>query len=67
MDSLIQRIASALGAGATLEQVHDAVIKSGVSEQSFFLAFKAAELLVKFGAEHEMQMMKRPPPFGRKP
>lgn len=67
MDALIQRIASALGAGATLDQVHDSVIKSGVSEQTFFLAFKAAELLVKFGAEHEVEMMRRPLPFGRKP
>jgi hypothetical protein len=49
----------------TLEQIHDAFIKFGISEYNFFLGFKAAELLLKHEKEEEIRLKMRPPPFGR--
>jgi hypothetical protein len=67
MDELIQRIARALGAGATLEQIRESIDDKFVPDEMFFLAFKSAELLLKWEAEHEIEMKRRPLPFGRKP
>ncbi len=66
MDELIQRIARAMGAGASLEQIRDAIDDKFYPNEMFFLAYKAAELLVKYQIEHELELKQRAPPFGRK-
>lgn len=67
MDELIQRIARALALGATLEQIRESIDDKFYPNEMFFLAYKAAELLVKYQVEHEIELKRRAPPFGRKP
>lgn len=45
MEELIQAIVKALGTPASLDDIHDAIIKRGWSEADAFLAMKAAEIL----------------------
>ncbi len=45
MDELIQAVVRALGVGASLEDIHDAIISKGWTEDDTFLAIKAGELL----------------------
>lgn len=59
MDELIQAVVRALGVGASLEDIHDAIIAKGWSEDDAFLAIKAGELLYKTIQEAEEAKAKR--------
>ena len=59
MDELIQAVVRALGVGASIEDIHDAIIAKGWSEEDAFLAFKAGELLYKTIQEAEEAKAKR--------
>lgn len=45
MEELIQSVVKALGIGASIEDIHDAIIERGWSEEDAFLAIKGGELL----------------------
>jgi len=53
MEALIQSVVRALGIGASIESIHDAIIAKGWSEDDAFLAIKAGELLYKTVSEAE--------------
>jgi hypothetical protein len=59
MESLIQAVVRALGVGASIESIHDAIIAKGWSEDDAFLAIKAGELLYKTIEEAEEAKAKR--------
>lgn len=59
MDELIQAVVRALGVGASTEDIHDAIIGKGWSEDDAFLAIKAGELLYKTIEEAEAAKAKR--------
>lgn len=59
MEDLIQAVVRAMGAGASMEDIHDAIIKKGWSEDDAFLAIKAGELLYKTIEEAEEAKAKR--------
>lgn len=46
-DRLIVIVASALEAGATIEDIHDALIKKNWSESDIYLLIKAGSILYK--------------------
>lgn len=53
MDNLILSVVTALGIGADIEQIHDAIIAKGWSEDEAFLAIKAGEILYQGRVERE--------------
>lgn len=59
MDELIQAVVRALGVGASIEDIHDAIISKGWTEDDAFLAIKAGELLYKTIQEAEEAKVKR--------
>lgn len=59
MDELIQAVVRALGVGASIEDIHDAIISKGWTEDDAFLAIKAGELLYKTIQEAEEAKAKR--------
>jgi hypothetical protein len=66
MESLIQAVVRALGAGASVEQIHDAALSKGWSEEDTFLGIKAGENLYNAILKQEQELSETPPPFGRK-
>ncbi len=66
MDEAIYCICNALGAGASVDDIHAACAEKGWPEEDIFFAVKAAELLLKTIIEKEAEMKKRSAPFGRK-
>lgn len=67
METLIQSVVKALGVGASIEDIHDAIIAKGWSEDDAFLAIKAGENLYNAIVKQEEELKNRKPPFGRKP
>ena len=65
MEELIQSVARALSIGATVEQIHDAALKKGWSEERIFLAIKAGENLYQASLKQKEELAKKPPPFAR--
>ena len=63
MDELIQRVFRALNIGASIEDIHDAIIQKGWSEEDAFLAIKAGELL--YNAISKVEEEKPKPTFRR--
>ncbi len=59
MDELIQAVVRALGVGASIEDIHDAIIAKGWTEDDAFLAIKAGELLYQTIQEAEEAKAKR--------
>lgn len=59
MEDLIQAIVKALGINIPIEDIHDACIVKGWSEEDTFLAIKAGELLYKTIQEAEETKSKR--------
>lgn len=53
MEELIQAVVRALGVGASIEDIHDAIIAKGWTEDDAFLAIKAGEILYKTIEEAE--------------
>lgn len=53
MEELIQAVVRALGIGATIEDIHDAIISKGWNEGDAFLAIKAGEILYETIREAE--------------
>lgn len=64
----INRVAAAINAGASITEIHDALIRSGMSEYDFFLTYKAAELLNKSIKEVEDRLapQTKRPSFAKK-
>jgi hypothetical protein len=46
MDDMIGRVANAIGVGASVEDIHDSLLPTGMSEYDIFLTYQAAKLLV---------------------
>ncbi len=67
MESLILSVANALGVGASVEDIHDAIISKGWSEDDAFLAIKAGELLYNDRVKHEEEKAQQKPLFRRVP
>jgi hypothetical protein len=59
MEELIQAVVRALGVGASIAEIHDAIIAKGWSEDDTFLAIKAGEILYKTIEEAEAAKSKR--------
>ena len=59
MEELIQAVVRALGVGVSIEDIHDAILDKGWSEEDAFLAIKAGELLYKTIEEAEEAKAKR--------
>ena len=59
METFIQSIVTAMGIGASMEDIHDAAMERGWSEYDFFLAYKAAEMLYNDQVEFQKAQMKR--------
>jgi len=60
----IKRIYSALSSGAQMEDIHDALIKDGVSESDFFIYYRSAEILYK---DYQLSLLpKERPSFKRR-
>ena len=59
MEELIQAVVRALGVGASIEDIHDAIIAKGWNEDDAFLAIKAGELLYSTIQEAEEAKAKR--------
>jgi len=59
MEELIQAVVRALGVGASIEDIHDAIISKGWTEDDAFLAIKAGEILYKTIQEAEEAKAKR--------
>ena len=59
MEDLIQAVVRALNVGAPIEDIHDAIIKKGWSEDDAFLAIKAGEILYETIAEAEAEKQKK--------
>lgn len=59
MEELIQAVVKALGIGASIEDIHDAIIERGWSEYDAFLAIKGGELLYNDIVKLEEEKQKR--------
>jgi len=59
MEELIQSIVTAMGIGASQEEIHDAIIERGWSEGDAFLVMKAAEILYNDAVAFQSAQLKR--------
>lgn len=59
MEKLIQSVVTAMGIGASEEEIHDAIIGRGWSEEDAFLVIKAAEILYNDAAAFQAAQLKR--------
>ena|ERR1700735_4958847 len=66
MDWLIEIVFRNLSVGATIEQIHEAMLKRGYSEEDLFLALKAGQNLYDAIETQEQELVSRPAPFGRR-
>jgi len=66
VESYINSVVRALGVGASIEDIHDALIDKGCQEPDAFLIFKAGQHLYNSMVALELEISKRPKPFGRK-
>jgi len=67
MEELIKSVATALGVGASIEDIHDAIIGKGWSEEDAYLAIKGGELLYADRVKHEEEKAQQKPLFRRVP
>ena len=61
MDELIQSVVKALGIGASVEDIHDAILEKGWTEDDAFLAIKAGEILYEDIRKLEEERQKKIP------
>lgn len=61
MDELIQSVVKALGIGASVEDIHDAILEKGWTEDDAFLAIKAGEILYEDIKKLEEERQKKIP------
>lgn len=65
-EEIIQAVFKALSAGADIDQLHEAMVEKGYSEEEIFLAIKAGENLYDALLKQHEELKARPLPFGRK-
>lgn len=66
MDELILAVFKALQTGASVEQIHQAIIEKGWAEEDVFLGIQAGLNLFNAVTKQELELASRAPPFGRK-
>lgn len=65
-EELIQAVVRALGIGASIDQIHAAILEKGWTTDDAFLAIKAGVNLYEAIVKQEEELKVRPAPFGRK-
>ena len=66
IEDYINSVVKALGIGASIDDIHKALIEKGCQEYDVFLVIKAGELLYNSLKNKEQEIKSRPAPFGRK-